>query len=213
MRSKSSKNQMSLDFDGEALRRPKGKIFEGERLFFAIRPSLTAKEKAHTVASHYREEFALKGELRFDLLHVTLIMVAEKLQLPEHVIFAAKQVAATIGSAPVTIRFDQIMSFGKKDRSPEAEPRALVLLGDGGKASLTRLYDDLRNGMRSAGLGLGHDANRPYTPHMTLLYDRKGVPPTELDEPVCWTADEFVLIRSPQGKSTHLIEDRWPLLG
>lgn len=48
---------------------------------------------------------------------------------------------------------------------------------------------------------------------MTLLYDRKAVPPTSLDQPVSWTAQEFLLIHSLLGKTEHHIIDRWPLLG
>jgi 2'-5' RNA ligase len=200
---------MSLDLGDEERRKLKGKAFEGERLFFAIRPSPKAKAEARTVATRYREDFALRGELRFDLLHVTLIMVAEEPRLPEDVIFAAKQAAATIGGVPVPIHFDHIMSFRKE--SEAGQRRALVLHGDGGRTSLTRLHVSLGVGMHNA--GLGHNLTGSYTPHMTLLYDRKEVPPRELEEPVCWTADEFLLIRSELGKSTHHVVDRWPLLG
>ncbi|WP_454853448.1 2'-5' RNA ligase family protein [Rhizobium binxianense] len=206
MRTSNSGEQISLDFGEGVPRKPRGEAFEGDRLFFAIRPSQTAKEKVCAIAAHYRRDFALKGELRFELLHMTLAMVAEEAAgLPEHVIFAARQAAATINSAPISIRLDRIMSFRREGKS-----RPLVLHGEEGRPALTRLHLGLGIGMHNA--GLRHNVSNAYTPHMTLLYDRKSVPPTELEEPVCWTADEFLLIRSELGKSTHHVVDRWPLL-
>jgi 2'-5' RNA ligase len=206
MRTSNSGEQIPLDLGDGAPRKPRGDAFEGDRLFFAIRPSQTAKEKARAVATHYRGDFALKGELRFELLHMTLTMVAEEAELSEHVIFAARQAAATISGAPIPIRLDRIMSFRREGKS-----RPLVLHGEGGRPALTRLHLGLGIGMHNA--GLRHNVSNAYTPHMTLLYDRRGVPPAELEEPVCWTADEFLLIRSELGKSTHHVVDRWPLLG
>ncbi|WHO73262.1 2'-5' RNA ligase family protein [Rhizobium sp. BT03] len=76
---------------------------------------------------------------------------------------------------------------------------------------LMRLHVQLGVGMHNT--GLHHNIDRNFTPHMTLLYDRKAVPPTSLDQPVSWTAREFLLIHSLLGKSEHHIIDRWPLLG
>jgi RNA 2',3'-cyclic 3'-phosphodiesterase len=94
-------------------------------------------------------------------------------------------------------------------RFPQA--RSLVLCGEGGRKPLTRLHVQLGVGMHNA--GLRHNISRDFTPHMTLLYDRKAVPPTSLDTPVSWTASEFLLIHSVLGKTEHRIIDRWPLLG
>ncbi|MBB2751362.1 UNVERIFIED_ORG: 2'-5' RNA ligase [Rhizobium aethiopicum] len=126
--------------------------------------------------------------------------------LPEDVIFAARQAGATVEGAPIAVTFDRIMSFRREDKA-----RPLVLCSKGGPMPLMRLHVQLGVGMHNT--GLRHNIDRNFTPHMTLLYDRKAVPPASLDQPVSWTAREFLLIHSILGKTEHHIIDRWPLLG
>jgi 2'-5' RNA ligase len=56
-------------------------------------------------------------------------------------------------------------------------------------------------------IGFRRGAITDFTPHVTLLYDRRNVEEQPI-EPISWTVREFVLIHSMQGH-THLA--RWPL--
>ncbi|WP_245304481.1 2'-5' RNA ligase family protein [Rhizobium sp. WYCCWR10014] len=134
---------------------------------------------------------------------MTITCVGKYDQLPEEIVFAARQAGAMAESAPIAIDFDHIMSFRHSE--------ALVLYGEGGLKALTRLHVQLGLGMHN--LGLPHNIKRDFTPHMTLLYDRKIVPSTALNKSVSWTASEFLLIESLIGETEHRIIDRWPLLG
>ena len=55
--------------------------------------------------------------------------------------------------------------------------------------------------------GLRRVANTNFTPHVTLLYDARGVDEYPI-EPIFWTVTEFVLIHSVKG---HDYRGRWPL--
>ena len=196
---------MLLDFgdDKNGRGRPSETYSGGHRLFFALCPPDGVEQQAASIADDYRKAFSLSGAPRLTTLHVTIIWVGDYLELPEDVVFAALQAGATVESAPIAITFDRIMKF--------TQARALVLCGEGGRKPLTRLHVQLGVGIHNA--GLRHNIGRDYKPHMTLLYDRKAVPTTTLEEPVSWTASEFLLIHSLLGETKHLIVDRWPLLG
>jgi 2'-5' RNA ligase len=198
-------NQMPFDFgdDKNGRGRRNESYVSGHRLFFALCPPDAVEQQAAAIADDYRRAFSLSGMPRLTTLHVSIIWVGDYPRLPEDVVFAARQAGATVESAPIAISFDRIMRF------PQA--RSLVLCGEGGRKPLTRLHVQLGVGMYNA--GLRHNVGRDYKPHMTLLYDRKAVPPTTLDTPASWTASEFLLIHSVLGKTEHRIIDRWPLLG
>ncbi|NKK65966.1 MULTISPECIES: 2'-5' RNA ligase family protein [Rhizobium] len=198
-------SQMLLDFgDDQNGRGRPGKDHDVEhRLFFALCPPDAIEQQAASIAHDYRRAFSLSGEPRLTTLHVSIIWVGDYPKLPEDVVFAAQQAGSTVESAPIAMTFDQIMRF------PQA--RALVLCGEGGRKPLTRLRVQLGVSMHNA--GFPHNIGGNFKPHMTLLYDRKTVPPTSLDTPVSWTASEFLLVHSLLGKTEHRIIDRWPLLG
>ena len=201
-------NQMLLDFGQDQRRRepPSENHRGGHGLFFALCPPEAIERQAASIAGDYGKAFSLSARPRLTTLHVTITYIGEYEELPEDVIFAARQAGATAEGAPIAITFDRIMSFGW-----EGKKRPLVFCGEGGRKALTRLHVQLGVGMYNA--GLRHNISRNYTPHMTLLYDRKAVPPTTLEEPISWTASEFLLIHSLLGETEHRIVDRWPLLG
>ncbi|MBY5865304.1 2'-5' RNA ligase family protein [Rhizobium leguminosarum] len=201
-------NQISFDFeDGRSRRgRPGEHHSAGHRLFFALCPPAAVERQAGSIADDYGKTFSLSAKPRLTTLHVTIIGIDDYQELPEDAVFAARQAGATVEGAPITITFDRIMSFRREGRA-----RPLVLCGEGGLKPLTRLHVQLGVSMHNA--GLRHNIRRDFTPHMTLLYDRKTVPPTSLDTPVSWTASEFLLVHSLLGKTEHRIIDRWPLLG
>ncbi|MBA5802062.1 2'-5' RNA ligase family protein [Rhizobium changzhiense] len=200
-------NQISFDFeDGRSRRgRPGENPSGGHRLFFAPCPPAAVERQAGSIGDDYGKTFSLSAKPRLTTLHMTIIGIDDYEELPGDAIFAACQAGATVESAPIAITFDRIMSFRREGKAPP-----LVLCGEGGRKALTRLHVQLGVSMHNA--GFPHNIGRNFKPHMTLLYDRKAVPPTRLDTPVSWTASEFLLIHSVLGKTEHRIIDRWPLL-
>lgn len=198
-------NQMPLDFgdDKNGRGRRNESYVSGHRLFFALCPPDAIEQQAAAIADDYRRAFSLCGIPRLTTLHVSIIWVGDYPKLPEDVVFAARAGRRHGRECADRNDLDRIMRF------PQA--RALVLCGEGGRKPLTRVHVQLGVGMHNA--GLRHNISRDFTPHMTLLYDRKAMPPTTLDTPVSWTASEFLLIHSVVGKTEHRIIDRWPLLG
>ena len=55
--------------------------------------------------------------------------------------------------------------------------------------------------------GLRRLAGTNFEPHVTLLYDARGVDEHPLAEPISWTVNEIVLIQS-SGGHTHLAKWR-----
>ena len=80
-----------------------------------------------------------------------------------------------------------------------------VLIGEKGLRRLQSFRQTL--GAALTRRGLRRLANTNFTPHVTLLYDARGVDEYPV-EPIGWTVREFVLIRSLNGHE-HLV--RWPL--
>ncbi len=69
------------------------------------------------------------------------------------------------------------------------------------------VQEQLHDGLKANGLGKWA---KPYTPHVTLLYDNQQVP-EQVIEPITWRVEEFVLVHSELGKTRHHILQRWPL--
>jgi 2'-5' RNA ligase len=80
-----------------------------------------------------------------------------------------------------------------------------VLFGDEGLRELRRFRRMLGAAMTRK--GLRRRAAGDFTPHVTLLYDRREVEELPI-EPISWTVRDFVLVHSRQG---HLHLARWPL--
>jgi hypothetical protein len=50
-----------------------------------------------------------------------------------------------------------------------------------------------------------------FEPPVTLIWDRRSVPPSRLDEPIGWMAKDFVLLRTIMGEGRQVEIGRWPL--
>ncbi len=176
-----------------------------DRLFFAIFPSADAATRIEQLALQLRGEHGLKGKLlatgRF---HVTLHHLGDFVGLPQGVVAAACEAAASVAMPPFEVTFDRVMSFTRPSNRP------FVLRGGDGLAALMPFQQALSTALNHAGLG-GGKANAHFTPHVTLLYDDRSVAEQAI-EPITWTVHEFVLVRSLIGRSQHIPLARWPLL-
>lgn len=87
----------------------------------------------------------------------------------------------------------------------------MLVEGDKGKG-FVELQNSLIARLRDVGLRI--NAFSGFTPHLTLLYDRKSVE-AEAVTPVEWRVREFFLVRSKIGDVSrpYDILGRWPLPG
>ena len=128
--------------------------------------------------------------------------------MSEKVIHFAGQICEAIAaSAPAfEARFDEAISF-----RGELEKRPLVLVNHSdGNTKLVKLHQALDTAFskyrrRSSG-------NLKFNPHITLLYDRQGIPEKPID-PVSWRVDEIVLVCSEVGATKYDRLGSWKLGG
>jgi len=175
-----------------------------DALFFALQPAPAALAQVVAVAARLRK----RARPRLHLiapprLHVSLHGLGRYASVPEDIVRRACAVAARISATPFTLALDRVETFGRGDGS-----RPLVLTVSDGAVRLHELRHRL--GLEIAAAGLPHSAERAYVPHLTLAYVREVVP-TMAIEPVAWTVDELVLIRSVQGRGRHIVAGRWYL--
>jgi 2'-5' RNA ligase len=174
-------------------------------LFFAAIPNPHAAAQIEKRAQSFRKELGLKGRpLAADQFHITLYYLGTHPGVPQGIVAKASETAAAIRMAPFEVTFDRAMSFAGKSNS-----RPLVLCSSKGLPALVAFQQALRAAIKKA--GLDHWTQPSFTPHVTVLYDRRGVPEQSI-EPISWTVGEFLLVRSLHGLSRHEPLARWPLL-
>jgi len=149
-----------------------------DRLFFALFPEASVTAHILRLEQHLRSEHGLKGRhLPKNHFHVSLYHLGDYIGLPQDIIAAASEAAASVTMQPFEVVFDRVMSFSGR---PGNQP--VVLCGGKGVAVLIAFHQILGTAMKQA--GLGHRAEPRYTPHLTLLYDgrlaEQGV------EPIGW---------------------------
>lgn len=173
-----------------------------DRLFFAVFPDAAAAAHIAATAQMLRSQHGLHGKpLRADRFHITLHHLGDYAGLRDDLVVKAGEAAARVDMAEFEVGFDSASSFSRQSRN-----RPFVLRGDVRVASLHELQSAL--GVNMARVGLKADPG--FTPHVTLLYDDRAVPPQPID-PIAWTVREFVLVHSLLGKTEHRILGRWQL--
>jgi 2'-5' RNA ligase len=168
------------------------------RLFLAVLPDADTSARIHRLAGGLKQAHGLAGKLiEPDRLHVSLFFLGG---LPEPDLQKACEAVAKLHASPFEVRFDRTVSFRGK-----AGHRPFVLLEEDGASPLRSFRRML--GVAIMREGLRRLANTNFTPHVTLLYDKRDVPeyPTV---PILWTVRDVVLIHSMNG---HARLARWAL--
>lgn len=170
-------------------------------LFFALFPDRAAAQALSRTAQQLCVRHRLGGRLiATERLHVSLLGFGEHAGLPQRLVAAAVDAAASVAAPPFDVTFDRAVSF-------RGRPRPLVLGTSAGAAELFAF----RQALCRAVEGLG-PVRRQYTPHVTLLYDERGIEEHTV-EPVRWSVREFALVHSLRGKGRYVVLGRWPLGG
>lgn len=176
-----------------------------DRLFFALFPPVTTAARVYALQQDLRVRHGLWGRaLAIERLHVTLCHVGDYAGLPQQIVTWARQAASRVSAAAFDVTFDRALSFTGRPRN-----RPFVLRSKQGTLDVEAFQRKLGAEMKACGLGR---FVKPYTPHMTLLYDSAEVVEHAV-EPVTWTATEFRLVHSMLGQTRHVTLGSWALDG
>jgi 2'-5' RNA ligase len=187
--------QLSLAFEAATVR---------VQDYFALRPALTAAYSFVEFAEGCRRSYGLSepayGPHR---LHVSLNTVMSRRGPRKGDLEAALRAAERVRFSPFPLAFGSLRTFRvRRDKQPT------VLCCCAGAGELAALRDALRHALTMEGLWRGPAG---FEPHVTLIWDRRSVPPSQLDEPIGWMAEDFVLLRTIWGEGRQVEIGRWPL--
>jgi 2'-5' RNA ligase len=174
-----------------------------DRLFFAIFPPAATAARIYALQQDLRVRHGLWGRaLAMDRLHVTLSHLGDYVGLPPAIVAKAHEAASRVRAPAIDISFDRALSFAGRERN-----RPFVLRNSEGASVVQAFQRELGKAMALSGLG---KFVRPYTPHMTLLYDSNDISEQSID-PVTWQCTEFRLIHSMLGQTRHVTLGAWQL--
>lgn len=173
-----------------------------DNLFLAAFPDRETAGRLLELANVLKSEHGLQGRpLLPERFHVTLHHLGIFSGIPQHVVDAASRAASSLVSTPAfDVYFDRVVSFRARDQKP------LVLVGEDGVAPLLDFHRRLETALGRCGI----KPETRFKPHVTLLYDRTGIPETTVER-LGWTVDEIVLVHSLVGKTRHIPLARWSL--
>ncbi|KQY29795.1 2'-5' RNA ligase [Caulobacter sp. Root487D2Y] len=174
-----------------------------DRLFFAIFPDPATAACIAERADALRAAHRLNGRpLAPERFHITLHHLGDHAGVRRDIVAMAGQAAEAIRTAPFEVVFDRAASFHNGGNNP------FVLQGGEGLDALKVFQRDL--GLAMARAGLGKLADKSFTPHVTMLYDRQLVA-EQATAPVRWTVGGFTLVHSLLGRTEHVALGNWTL--
>jgi 2'-5' RNA ligase len=172
-----------------------------DRLFFAIFPDPATADAIAEQAGRLRVTHQLSGRpLTTDRFHITLHHLGDHAGLRRDIVTMASEAAESLRASPFEVAFDRAASFHNGGNNP------FVLQGGEELEGLKAFQRDL--GLAMARTGLGRLVDKSFTPHVTMLYDRRLVPEEPI-APVRWTVNGFTLIHSLLGRTEHVPLARW----
>ena len=167
-----------------------------QRLFFALLPDTAATNQIMAIQQQLPAD-----KLRLysaENLHQTLVFLGE---FAEPKLMDLISACNTVQIPPISMQFTSLTHW--------PQPKVLCLLAETVPPALSALVTALQNIVSQFEVPAD---NRPYRPHITLA--RKASEAVALDfKPICFTADEFVLMQSVSTDNGPLYRPlhRWPL--
>ena len=173
-------------------------------MFLAALPPDGVRESIYALAEDQKRAHGFTGTLiRPEHLHITLFHLGDWITLPEELIAQAIAAAASAKAAAFEVVFDRLQSFRNRTG-------ILPFVLTGPSDPWHPLRAALAQGLKQFGLGSAAHHLDDFTPHITLLRDAKSVKGNRTD-PIKWQVQDFVLVKSLLGKTTHIHLGRWPL--
>jgi len=175
-------------------------------LFFAVLLDGEAAADAEALGAKLRSHYGLSGrQVSAKRLHITVNAIADYAKLLEYDVSAAMQAAATIKATPFEVTLNRALSLEGNDQNP------LVLRCGEGVPALNALQKSLSEALKITGYEAGGAS--VFSPYVTLLYDRKSIDETTLDEPIRWIVRDFALVYSEYGEGRNVHLGNWQLQG
>lgn len=175
---------------------------EVHRLFFALLPDAATRGQFVGVAAALKANHcALRARwVKPTRYHATLDFLGDYAELQPEIVAAAKGAADTVRGTPFAWTLDYVSSF--RGHQPPCVLRSSVM-----PEPLQRLWTDLRLALARA--GLSGQAERGFTPHVTLAYSQGiRIDDTPI-EPIVWPLREFALIHNLVGQGDYRVLGRW----
>ncbi len=171
-------------------------------LFYALFPDAETAAAISRLTQQLQAQHGLKGKaLTDERFHVSLHWLGDYIgAVPEDVLAQAREAGAAAPAPAFDIAFDHVHSFSGKFTRP------LILLSKEQNSALKDFNKAL--GQAMADVGLGQWVTKSFKPHLTLLYDKQGIP-AEPITPVRWAVKDFVLVQSLIGKSHYDRLESW----
>lgn len=198
-------------FNPRFVPRSKAKLDNTDRIFFAVLPDAEAITAIRRHTLRLREQHSLWGRPIIDgRLHVSLLGLGDYRGIPAPLVKRVWQAANLVLVPSFDVSFDQVFTFAHENADPSRQ-KPCVLVESAGRSGLNGLQSSLMGFMRNFGFTMKQPPS--FTPHVTMLYDRKHISTTSL-EPVTWKVREFVLVRSQIGDvgRPYDVLGRWSLL-
>lgn len=183
------------------LRPPAAGAGEPRYLFFALRPDAETAQQIRSLATELSDKYGLDGKITdVEQLHMTLCFLGPVSKLPPDAVAAADAAARSLQAEPFLLTFDRVKSFPGSN--------AFVLCQEEAFPPLVQLRNRLLVALaRSGRFPL---ERREFRAHVTLMHDPKLVGLHEV-QPVSWTAQELLLMRSHHGLAPYQVLGRYHL--
>ncbi|MGN2250864.1 2'-5' RNA ligase family protein [Frateuria sp. GZRe14] len=173
-----------------------------QALYFALVPDDVVKAKIVAAQKAFALRFGLRAVIQRDLLHLTLCAPSPRSRIREPLPVALAKAADRLAFSAVDVRLTTAARFGG------ALGRSSWVLRAEGEA-LLEMRRALAKAMGLEGMQVVNP--RSFAPHVTVAYSN-ALPKEEVPmEPICWNAQDFVLIHSHFGGSRHDVLGRWAL--
>ena len=170
-----------------------------KRLFFALWPSDATRQKIIQFDDLLTDSKLKK--VRTKNLHVTLVFLGMiESEQEQHIIDAVDKIMASV----IALNFDQLTLWQQKRG-------ILSLTSSYQPPPLLDLVEKLQKCVLAQGVELD---NRPYTAHITLARNLKNKPELDVNPPIQWQSESFVLVHSVSTKQgvDYQVINTWPLL-
>ena len=172
-------------------------------IFFAMFLDSTAGQKAFDVGAEQARLYGLSGRPQaIERLHFTLFGLGGYAEFPSEIVEVAEWIGDQIKGRVFEVTLDMVMSY----RAKEGTAAPLVLAGESGMTDLVvfqRQFSVLLS-------RLGASSKQSFSPHVTLLRDRRSVPRQPIAKITC-KMREFVLVNSLLGQTLYVHLKRWAL--
>ncbi|WP_312165255.1 2'-5' RNA ligase family protein [Phenylobacterium sp.] len=170
-------------------------------LFFAIKPDRAAAARIVEVAHGLARLHALDGRVRRpERLHVSLVGLRAEEGALKELIGIAMALGAAVRWPTFEVGLHAGMTFGGGSRVLRCE--------HGASLALTGLRDAILATAEDCGLRLRGPSG--FAPHVTVANDTAPMPETLLPAPICWRAQELLLLLN-RGRG-HVALASWPFV-